>query len=258
MSPHLTAFQDGLAAALRPGGMPGTPVPPPQWLAALAAQPGFAVYRNTVAQGCLDALRANYPTVRQLLGADCFDGAARAFVRHSPPTDGRLLLYGAGFAAHLAHWAPTAALHYLPGVARLDRLWTESHCAADAALATPALLAALPPEALGQQCLRPHPAARWLWCARHPVYTLWRRHREALPLDAPLPWQGEGALLTRPESAVCWCALDAAGCTLLEQCAHGLPLGEAATATLHTHPGAELGALLALLLRAGALTPAIA
>lgn len=249
---RLTPFQDGLAAALRPGDNPAT-LPP--WLAALAAQPGFAVYRNTVAQGCLDALRANYPTVRALLGGDCFDGAALAFVRRRPPPDGRLLLYGAGFAGHLAHWAPTAALPYVPEVARLDRLWTESHAAADAPVANAALLAGLPPEALGRLRLRPHPAARWLWCAEHPVYTLWQRHREALPLDAPLPWQGEGALLTRPGAAVGWCALDAAGCTLLDQCAHGLPLGEAAAATLHAHPTADLGALLALLLRAGALTP---
>ncbi len=244
---HLTAFQDGLAAALRT-----TDAPRPPWL---AAQPGFAVYRNTVAQGCLDALRANYPTVRALVGGDCFDGAALAFVQRHPPTDARMLLYGADFAGHLARWEPTAALPYLPDVARLDRLWAESHAAADAPAATPALLAGLSPEALGRVHLRPHPAARWLWCAEHPAYTLWQRHREALPLGAALTWQGEGALLTRPGAAVGWCALDAAGCMLLDQCARSLPLGEAATAALSTHPAADLGALLAQLLRMGALAP---
>jgi len=254
MPPRLSHFQDGLAGALRPGGAIGRP---PAWLAALATQPGFAVYRNTVAQGCLDALRANYPTVHQLVGDDCFDGAALAFARRHPPQDGRLLLYGAGFAAHLARWRPTAGLPYLPGVARLDRLWSESHCAADAPVADAAALAALAaraPEALGRLHLRPHPAARWLWCAAHPVYTLWRRHREALPVDAPLAWRGEGALLTRPEAAVRWCALDAAGATLLAQCARGPCLGQAAGATLAAHPDAALDTLLAQLLRAGALS----
>ena len=28
----------------------------------------FAVYRNTVLKGCIDALQANYPTVGQLVG----------------------------------------------------------------------------------------------------------------------------------------------------------------------------------------------
>lgn len=251
MPPRLSAFQDGLAAALHPG-RPIVALPP--WLAALAAQPGFAVYRNTVTQGCLDALRANYPTVHRLLGDDCFDGAALAFMRRHPPRDARLRLYGAGFAGHLARWRPSAALPYLPGVARLDRLWSESHGAADAPGAEPALLASLAPEALGRLRLRPHPAARWLWCAGHPAYTLWRRHREGEPLDAPLAWRGEGALFTRPEDAVRWCALDAAGCTLLAHCARGLPLGHAATATLRRHPEADLSALLAGLLRAGALT----
>lgn len=254
MHPCLNEFQDGLAAALRPGGGAGRQ---PAWLAALAAQPGFAVYRNTVAQGCLDALRANYPTVRQILGEACFDGAALAYARRHPPRDGRLLLYGRGFAAHLARWRPSAGLPYLPGVARLDRLWSESHCAADAPAADAAALAALAarePEALGRLRLRPHPAARWLWCAAHPIYTLWQRHREALPIAAPLDWRGEGALLTRPAAAVRWCALDAAGCTLLNQCARGLCLGEAAGATLVAHPGAALDALLAQLLRTGALS----
>lgn len=258
MTPRLGSFQDGLAAALHPGGRPGAPATQPPWLAALAAQPGFAVYRNTVAQGCLDALRANYPTVRTLVGGDCFDGAALAYVQRHPPTDGRMQFYGDGFAGHLAHWEPTATLPYLPGVARLDRLWAESHGAADAPVAHPAMLAGLPPQTLGSLCLRPHPAARWFWCAEHPVYTLWQRHREALPLDAPLPWHGEGALLTRPQAVVGWHALDAAGCALLEQCARGQPLGDAASATLHAHPTADLGALLALLLRAGALAPALA
>jgi hypothetical protein len=33
-----------------------------------ARQPGFAVYRNTVLKGCIDALQANYPTVHALVG----------------------------------------------------------------------------------------------------------------------------------------------------------------------------------------------
>jgi hypothetical protein len=252
MTPHLAAFQDALAAALRPGE-PCTE--PPGWLSALAAQPGFAVYRNTVAQGCLSALRANYPTVQQLLGDECFGAMALDFVHHNPPTDALLMLYGADLAEHLARWQPAAALPYLPDVARLDRLWSESHAAADAPVVDAGWLAALAPATLAAQRLRPHPAARWLWCDAHPAYTIWRRHRESQPLDAPLSWHSEGALLTRPSACVRWHGLDAAGHTFLGHCARHLPLAEAATATLRAHPDAKLDVLLAQLLNAGALTP---
>ena len=47
---QLSTFQDGFSAALR-----GPAVDAP-WLSALECQPGFAVYRNTVLKGCIDAL----------------------------------------------------------------------------------------------------------------------------------------------------------------------------------------------------------
>ena len=55
MCAALARFQDGFAQALlapEPATAPGlTPE-----IAALARQPGFAVYRNTLMKGCIDAL----------------------------------------------------------------------------------------------------------------------------------------------------------------------------------------------------------
>ena len=116
---RLSDFQDGLASALLPP--PGASVPPPAWLDALLAQPGFAVYRNTVVKGCIDALQANYPAVHALVGSDWLRATAHAFVHEHPPTDGRLMGYGAGFAEFLEGFGPAANLPYLGAVARLDR-----------------------------------------------------------------------------------------------------------------------------------------
>ena len=36
-----------------------------------AADPGFAVYRNTVAKGCADAIAAQFPTLIGVVGQAC-------------------------------------------------------------------------------------------------------------------------------------------------------------------------------------------
>ncbi|MFY3383747.1 DNA-binding domain-containing protein [Paracidovorax sp. MALMAid1276] len=245
---QLSTFQDGFSGALQ-GQAPAAP-----WLMALQAQPGFAVYRNTVLKACVDALQASYPTVSQLVGDDWFRAAAAVYARAQPPGDGRLMDYGAGFADFLAGFAPAAGLPYLGGVAALDRCWTECHLAADAPAADRAWWARQPPQALAALRLHPHPAARWAWCADHPAYALWQHHRDGLPVPDGLEWKGDGGLLTRPEAAVGWRSLPRAGCALLDACAAGMPLEAAATAALTAEPGIDLGLLLGDLLDAGALT----
>jgi uncharacterized membrane protein YphA (DoxX/SURF4 family) len=228
---RLSDFQDGLASALLPPTRRQRTARP-AWLDALLAQPGFAVYRNTVAKGCIDALQANYPAVHALVGTDWLRATAHAFVHQHPPTDGRLMGYGAGFADFLEGFGPAANLPYLGAVARLDRCWTESHLAADAPTLQATWLAQQPPEALALLRLQPHPAARWQWCAEHPAYTLWQCQREGLPWDADQPWQGEGTLLTRPHDAVQWAPLPHAGCALLDACAAGATFEDAAAQAL--------------------------
>ncbi len=247
---QLSVFQNGVSAALLADASPATT---PTWLAALEAQPGFAVYRNTVLKGCIDALQANYPPVCQLVGEDWFRAAAAIYTRMQPPRDGLLVGYGAGFADFLKGFAPAADLPYLPEVARLDRFWTECHLAADAAALGQDWLAQQAPHTLPQTHLQPHPAARWLWSHRLPVYTLWQRHRDGTPVNEAMAWVGDGGLLTRPTAAVTWRALPQAGCAFMDACAAGLPLEAAATAALTTDPATDLAPLLGSPLDAGAL-----
>lgn len=223
-------------------------------LATLARQPAFAVYRNTVMKGCIDALEANFPAVVRLVGRDWFRSAAALHVRAAPPRDARLLHYGEAFPAFLRDFPPAAALPYLPAVAELDRAWTDSHAAADACALQPNALAGLEPATLGALHLVPHPAARWRWFDDLPAYTLWSASRAADDAAlADLHWRGEGSLLTRPEGGVQWCALDAAGCALMDACAAGASLADAAQHAQSRH-GGDIAATLALLLRQGAFT----
>jgi hypothetical protein len=246
----LARFQDAFARALL---VPGDAAIFPD-VASLTAQPAFAVYRNTVMKGCIDALQANYPAVARLVGEEWFRAAAAIHVREALPTDPVLLRYGAAFPDFLARFEPAAELPYLPWVARLDRFWTEAHQAPATEALAPEALAGLAPEALAGVMLHPHPAARWAWYGDGPIYTIWSRNRDDAASDADLDWQPEGALLVRPHDAVEWFALDAAACALLDACAAGRTLAEAAQTALDVRGDCDLAKLMSNLLTAGAFS----
>jgi hypothetical protein len=242
----LSAFQDAFSAALLD---PESSAP-----SELAAQPGFAVYRNTVTRGCIEALQANYPSVARLVGDEWFRAAALVHVRAEPPRSPVLLDYGAGFAHFLETFAPADELPYLPDVARLDRFWTEAHVAADDPVLAPAAISALPPVQLETARLRPHSAARWQPFDAQPIFTIWQRNRNADDDQTEIEWQGEAALITRPDGAVAARSIDAATCAFLDACAAGKTLAVAALAALEVNPQADLAQLMALLLEAGAFS----
>ncbi len=243
----LAQFQDAFSRALS-----GEPAQADAAVATLVAQPAFAVYRNTVAKGCIDALQANFPAVARLVGEEWFRAAAAIYVANERPAEPSLLAYGESFPRFLRAFPPAAELPYLPGVARLDRLWTEAHVAADASALEHSAFASLDPELLGGAVLHPHPAARWAWFDEGPVFTIWRRNREEGADEGDIDWRAEGALITRPEEAVRWTSVDAAGCRFLDACAQGQPIAQALEAALGADPDANLVRLVSGLLAAGA------
>lgn len=201
---------------------------------ALSRQPGFAIYRNTVLKGCVDALQANFPVVCRLVGEQWFGEVAGRYARQHRPTDRSLLRYGADFPEFLQRFAQAADLPYLAGVARLDQAWLQCHAAADEPVLAPADLAAHWSGDPGALYLHPCAAARWHWFPAVPVYSIWDANRRAMrePQGEPEPlspvWQGEGALLVRSAEEVTWMAIDEAGCAFLDGCRSGRSLLQAA------------------------------
>ena len=220
---------------------------------ALAMQPAFAVYRNTVMKACIDALQGNFPTVAQLVGEQWFRAAAALYVATDVPRDGRLLHYGGGFPGFLRGFEPAAELVYLPGVAQLDILWREAHAAQDAPAADAAWIARHTPEQIAALALAPHPAARWAWFDAQPIYAIWERNRSKVEAQEDLPWHGDGALLTRPHATVQWLPAGRADCAFLDACKAGLAFGEAVEQAQVADPAADLMPMLARLLSAGAI-----
>jgi len=251
MDGALAAFQDAFARKLlasEPAAGGETMID------GLVEQPGFAVYRNTVLTGCIDALQANYPAVARLVGEEWFRAAAAVFVRDALPANPTLLDYGAGFAEFLASFEPAAELPYLADVARLDRLWSEVHVAADAAVVDPAAVAALGPQQMAQARLRPHPAARWRWFGQVPAYSISSLNRAGAAEIGEVEWHGEGVLLTRPRGEVLHGPLDRAGIAFLDACMRGECIHDAVIGVLDADEHADLSALIRQLLQAGAFT----
>ncbi|MCM2329092.1 MAG: DNA-binding domain-containing protein [Lysobacter sp.] len=243
----LAQFQDAFSRALFE-----EPAQAGAAVAALVAQPAFAVYRNTVAKGCIDALQANFPAVARLVGEDWFRAAAAVYVADERPAVPSLLAYGESFPQFLRAFPPAAELPYLAGVAQLDRFWTAAHVAADASALEHSAFARFDPDMLGEAMLHPHPAARWAWFDEGPVFTIWSRNREECADEGDIDWRAEGALITRPEEAVRWTSVDAAGCRFLDACAQGQPIAQALDAALGVDPDANLVRLVSGLLAAGA------
>ncbi len=245
----LARFQDAFArAVVEPFSEPGAQV------AALVAQPAFAIYRNTIMKGCIDALQANYPAVTKLVGKEWMRAAAAIYVREAPPAEPTLLRYGPSFADFLARFEPAAELPYLPGVAQLDRFWIEAHAAPNEALLDAAAVASLAQDALAVTVLHPHAAARWAWFAKAPIYTIWSRNRSDIAYRENPHRKPEGALLVRPHDIVQWNEIDAGGCAFLDACAAGRSVAAAANAALNVKSDCDLARLMSTLLSAGAFS----
>ena len=246
MSTTLASFQASFFDALlaEPDAVADAP---------FARQPGFAVYRNTVMAGCIEALEANYPTVRGLVGDARFREIARAFVRAEPPSDGVIAGYGAGLAAWLDAQPEDAGSTLVGSVATLDRAWTEAHLAADAPLLEPGALIAFAAERFASSRLVPHPAARWLALAAPQAFAAWRGRREG-GIHDDVERRDEGALLTRPDGAVVWTSIDRAAVAFLDACAEGNVVADALEAAAAAEPGSDVARWLPALMHARAFT----
>jgi hypothetical protein len=140
---------------------------------AVGAVERFDIYRNNVAITLIGALRLAYPAVDKLVGADFFDGAARAFIARYPPRTACLDDYGGEFPDFLAGFPSAAALAYLPDVARLEWMVNLALHAPDAPALRPDALTDLADDEHGRVRFVPHPSVRLL-SVHYPADAIWR------------------------------------------------------------------------------------
>lgn len=155
----------------------------------------LAVYRNTVIHGAVEALAANYPVVRRLIGEELFEAAAADFATAFPPRSPALALYGEAFPEWLTRQPWAGELPYLGDVAQVERLHVECLFARDAEPLSGEHAKILCRRSDAR--VRLHPSLRFAWL-RTPAMTIWLAHQRPIDGEIEPEWKAEGALFARP------------------------------------------------------------
>jgi len=213
----------------------------------------FGVYRNNVAVGLIGALASRFPVTEKIVGEAFFAAMAQEFIRIHPPRSPLLLAYGDDFGDFVAEFEPAMEIAYLPDIIRLEAARGRAYHAADAAPLEAAALAALDPERLAELVLIPRPSLSVLR-SPHPVITIWAMNSGAMPLAPIDDWQGEDALIIRPNMTVEIHRLPPGGATFLSALADGASLAAAVEAAMQQAGDFDISANLAGALQVGAFT----
>jgi len=209
----------------------------------------MAVYRNTVLHGAVEALRANYPVVAQIVGSEMFEAVAVDYATECPPRRPVLALYGARFPDWLDEQGWIEDLPYLPDVARVERLRVKSLMAADA---EPLHASDLAHGEFHDRVLGLHPALRFAWL-KTPAMSIWLGHQRAMGSELKVDWKAEGALFARPAPFVVHSPrIGPAAHRLLFGIRLGESAGTAMAAASRLYPDDDCGALFSSLLNLGA------
>jgi hypothetical protein len=213
------------------------------------AKGAMAVYRNTVINGTVEALRANYPVIRQIIGAEMFEHVAVDFTSTCPPRDHVLALYGGEFADWLVHQTWIEDLPYLPDVARVERMHLNCLFAPDDDPMPRDEVKKL--SDLRSATLRLHPAAQFAWLST-PAMSIWLAHQRPISGEVAPEWKSEGAIFARPQPFRTHSArIGRAAHRLLSGVALGEPLGASLAATAKLYPEENSAAVFASLVNLG-------
>lgn len=239
----------GFAAALAD---PTTPLPAglrrPDGAAATRR---YAVYRNNVAMGLREALGANFPAIRRLLGDAAFALLARDYLAARWPRTRLAFEVGRDLADFLDDFAPLADLAYLTDVARVEAAMIAAYHAADDPVLDGADLAGVAPEALPGLRLVPHRAFALVRSA-YAVVTIVEANRADGPVGAVDAGMAQDALVTRPGFEPQLRALPPGCAMFLASLGAGRPLGEAAEEALAASADFDFAGAIGVTLASGA------
>ncbi|MDP2561168.1 DNA-binding domain-containing protein [Psychrobium sp. 1_MG-2023] len=140
----------------------------------------LAIYRNNVIHSLMTALGELYPVVKRLIGDDCFNHAARKFVRNTPPAQAALVFYGQEFSEFIKTFTPCIELEFLADVAALEFFVNQAYHSGDSVLFDPATLSEVAPEQLGNITFSLIPSVT-LMRSDWPIDSIWHENLKVQP-----------------------------------------------------------------------------
>jgi len=208
----------------------------------------FAVYRNNVVVGLIEAMKQAYPSLIAIMGEENFSKVARHFISAHPPQSAMMQTYGGPFAEFLKSYKPLAKSPFLADIARAERAWLSAYHAVDWPALTPEELASAGnPSELSFQ---PHPAA-CLLRSNYPLFDLFNA-RDAWPCPGIDLGETQAVLITRPELDCMITRLDGTDTAFFAALFEGQSLESAITSAMEAGDGFEPAGAIGLAFATGA------
>jgi Putative DNA-binding domain len=211
----------------------------------VGAEARVRIYRNNHRAGLLAALRATYPVIERLGGADWFAQSVRRYQTAYPPRRGDLQCAGEDYPRFLRSELCDGAFDYFADVAALEWAYQEVLIAAESAPIDAGALREWAAEDYPRLVLEPRAALR-LVRSRYPIHAIWRAHQrgsdDAFAID--LNAGASRVLVIRRHDHVELRELAEPSWALLAQCVAGATLGAAVEAVTAAYPDHALERVL--------------
>jgi len=198
-------------------------------------QSRFSIYKNNVFHSLTQALSAQFPVCKQLVGDQFFNGCAHAFLSNQLPNRADMILIGESFSVFLKDFDHTKNMPYLVDVANLEYMRAKSLHSHDADCLSHQDLTTMDIGVLQQQTLIFHPSV-FLIESKFSIFSIWKGHQPHQKMENSVINTPQFTLIFRDEYRVACIELDQALFTCLNFWSNGQSLIEGLQKTIELFP----------------------
>ncbi|MCJ8311926.1 MAG: putative DNA-binding domain-containing protein [Saccharospirillaceae bacterium] len=201
----------------------------------VSKQSRFSIYKNNVFHSLIEALSAQFPVCRQLVGEDFFKGCAQVYLSNKLPDRADLILIGESFSDFLKDFTHSKKIPYLAQVANLEYTRAKSLHSEDLDCITHEDLSTMDITVLQQQTLIFHPSV-FLIQSDFNIFSIWKGHQPNQKMQKSVINTKQNTLIFRDEFRVACIEIDQALFTCLNFWINGQSLIKGIQNTIEVFP----------------------